>query len=435
MTEKRIDTGSSPEIVIEQVNGNLEVKGWDEAAVELRASPDTLNLQEGDDLLRVSCTGNLELRIPRRADLQVGEVHGQARLRRLEEPLRIGTVYGSLALRELSEVSLDAVDGEFSAREIVGGLKVGRGRGNVSLRNVQGDCDLTQVDGNLEARSLAGNFQASAEGNVRLSLSRMTGDAYQIHAAGNLYLDLPEDADVRLALRCEGNIRVRFPGQPKAMAESSYELTLGDGRAVLNAEAGGNIYLSSLEPDWGASAEPEIDQEADYTRLSEDISRQVEVQIAAQMEAMTRQLNEQMARLSVDLGRAGMSDAEVERIVEKARRSNERAQERAQEKMRRAQEKIERSQEKMQRKMEYRQQREATRGRPPVPPMPPAPPGSRKGWGFEGFGVAQPQAAASGDPVSEEERLMILRMLEQKKISIAEAEQLLAAVEAREGAD
>jgi hypothetical protein len=92
----------------------------------------------------------------------------------------------------------------------------------------------------------------------------------------------------------------------------------------------------------------------------------------------------------------------------------------------------------MQRKMEYRQQREATRGRPPAPPMPPVPPGmpgSRKGWGFEGFGAAQPQAAASADPVSEEERLMILRMLEQKKISIAEAEQLLAALEAREGAD
>jgi hypothetical protein len=65
--------------------------------------------------------------------------------------------------------------------------------------------------------------------------------------------------------------------------------------------------------------------------------------------------------------------------------------------------------------------------------MPPGVPGSRRGWGFEGFGVSQPPQAATGDPVSEEERLMILRMLEQKKISIAEAEQLLAALESREG--
>jgi len=95
----------------------------------------------------------------------------------------------------------------------------------------------------------------------------------------------------------------------------------------------------------------------------------------------------------------------------------------------------------MQRKVEYRQQRESMRGRPPMPPMPPRPPsppgasGSRRGWGFEGFGSSQAQSATApvGDPVSEEERLMILRMLEQKKISIAEAEQLLSALESREG--
>ena len=45
---------------------------------------------------------------------------------------------------------------------------------------------------------------------------------------------------------------------------------------------------------------------------------------------------------------------------------------------------------------------------PPTPPTPPAPP---------------------APPVSEEERMMILRMLEQKKISLEEADRLLAALE------
>ena len=50
--------------------------------------------------------------------------------------------------------------------------------------------------------------------------------------------------------------------------------------------------------------------------------------------------------------------------------------------------------------------------RPPVPPVPPPPPGEK---------------------VSEEERLMILRMLEQKKISMDEAEKLLSALEGKAG--
>lgn len=435
MTEKRIDTGSTPEIIVERVDGNLDVKGWEQAEVELRASPETLDYQEADGRLSLSCTGSLEMRVPFGADMQIKVVHGQARLRRLEEPLQIGQVFGSLSLREVAGADIESVYGEISAREINGAINAGRVRGNASLRGVQGGATLEKVDGNLEVRGLTGDFHSTAEGNLRLSLDQMTGETYEIRAAGHLYLELPVDASARLSLACEGQIKVKFPGQSKTNYSEPVELLLGEGRAALTAHAGGHIYLSSQQPEWETQGEWDGDIEADYTRLSEDISRQVEVQVAAQMEAMTRQLNEQMERLTADLGRAGMPDAQVERIVEQARRSNERAQERAQEKMRKAQEKIERAQEKIQRKVEYRQQRASMRGRPPMPPSPPGATGSRRGWGFEGFGGSQAQSATApvGDPVSEEERLMILRMLEQKKISIAEAEQLLAALESREG--
>jgi hypothetical protein len=86
----------------------------------------------------------------------------------------------------------------------------------------------------------------------------------------------------------------------------------------------------------------------------------------------------------------------------------------------RAQEKIARTQERLARKMEAASRRAEQRGRVPPgraraypwPPQPPNPPEAR-------------------EPVSDEERLMILRMLEQKKISLEEAENLLAALEGK----
>ena len=51
--------------------------------------------------------------------------------------------------------------------------------------------------------------------------------------------------------------------------------------------------------------------------------------------------------------------------------------------------------------------------RPSMPPVPPAPP--------------RPQA----EPVTDEERLTILKMLQEKKISIQDAEKLLAALEGK----
>nr|MBI2904428.1 hypothetical protein [Chloroflexota bacterium] len=94
-----------------------------------------------------------------------------------------------------------------------------------------------------------------------------------------------------------------------------------------------------------------------------------------------------------------------------------------------AQRRIERHAEAAQRRAEAAQHR-AERGkrpptsgwmfegpRPPTPPRAPKPP-----WG--------PKAPAT-DPVSDEERMSILRMLEQGKINVAQAEKLLAALEGR----
>ena len=60
-------------------------------------------------------------------------------------------------------------------------------------------------------------------------------------------------------------------------------------------------------------------------------------------------------------------------------------------------------------------------------PLPPRPPRAPFASGIaDGPGVS---AAPKSAPVSAEERMMILRMLEERKISVAQAEELLAAMD------
>ena len=131
------------------------------------------------------------------------------------------------------------------------------------------------------------------------------------------------------------------------------------------------------------------------------------------MAQMTQQLNEQMSQLSEKINLAGLSPQEAEHIVKQALETSERETSRAQEKLRRAQQKLERKLESSRRRGPVADRRTRAYGRgdwglPPTPPQPPSP------------------------QVSEEERLMILRMLEQKKITPDEAEQLLTALEGQD---
>jgi hypothetical protein len=103
--------------------------------------------------------------------------------------------------------------------------------------------------------------------------------------------------------------------------------------------------------------------------------------------------------------------------MEQARQASERETERAQEKISKARQKLERKLEAARRKQEIKAQAAQRRARVH----------SKRSWGYD-----TPTPPTPPDPVSEEERLMILNMLEQKKISLEEAEQLLAALDGKE---
>jgi hypothetical protein len=125
-----------------------------------------------------------------------------------------------------------------------------------------------------------------------------------------------------------------------------------------------------------------------------------------------------MATLSATVGKAGLSDQESEQIIERARASNERATAQAQERMRRTQEKLERKLEAARRRSEMKAQAAERRAQFH----------GRRSWNVE-WPTTPP--APPKEPVSDEERLMILRMLEQKKITLEEAEELLSALEGK----
>jgi DUF4097 and DUF4098 domain-containing protein YvlB len=420
MEKKTVETSMVPEITIEQVHGNLEIKGWDHPKVEVNADLEDLNLEEQDDTVLVTCQGNCAIRLPHSASIQIEQVHGNMYAKLLDDQLSIDRVHGNLNLRSVGVVQVDTVEGEFSAKGLSGDLQVSLVRGNASVREAHGNCNLEEVHGNLDLRNIEYDLRASAHGNARLRLAVMLGMDYEINATGNVQCRIPEDASVELGLASESQIiKLKLPDEKRTCREANCNLVLGDGGTRMNVSAGGAIHLSTQSAEW---VDPDRDQDSygEFSGFADDfsqqIAQQVETQIQAQMEAMTQQMNEQMSQLSEKISQSGLSPEQIERIMGQARKANEREAARAQEKMRRAQDKLERKLEAARRREEMKARTADRRSR------------SKGSWGFE---FNAPPAPPVQETVSDEERLMILRMLEQKKISMEEAEQLLEALEGR----
>lgn len=419
MSEQKISTGTSPEVVIEEVHGNLQIKGWDRPEVKVQADPHNLQMQEQDEVVSIHCASDCMIRLPMAASLHVNQAYANVHLRLLEDTLHIEAVHGSLYLRNVAETNISKIYGELSARQVNGDLSVGQVSGNATIRDIQGKCTFEEILGNLDLRNVEGDIQAEVSGNTRLRLDTLGGSQYHIKAGGNVHMRLPEDADLQLKLHSDAEyILAKLPEGKELYRQADQELVLGNGAATMQVSAGGSIYLSVRETGWPEDDEPPVGFEA-FESLPDDFGEQIARQVEAQIEAQMGALSEQMANLEERIGRSGLSQEDVERLMQRARERSERASTRAQEKVRQAQERLERKLEAQQRRQEKGTQSGEFWGMrygrhgvhinfPPKPPKPPS------------------------DSVSEEERLTILRMLEQKKISLEEAEQLLNALEGQE---
>ena len=271
MGQQSVTTSSAPEVLIEEIHGNLEVKGWDRSDVLVKPSADDdLTLEVQDDTVRMHCKSNCMVRLPHGATVQVRNVYGNTRIKLLDDQLKIAQVSGSLVLRNVGEAVIEAVHGDLLAKQVMGDLHINQVHGNAVARDIQGECVMEQVGDNLDLRDAEGDISVSAAGNARVRLSLLAGENYHIRANGNLHCRVPNFSNVQVAFFSKANnIQVKLPGEKKSINEESYSLTLGDGEASMSLSTGGSLSFVGQESDLFEMEDIEAEFDEAFTGFSE----------------------------------------------------------------------------------------------------------------------------------------------------------------------
>lgn len=411
MHQQSISISPPTVVFIDHIDGDLQIKGWERPEALIRCDNQAdLSITNENEALHINCRDNCSICLPFAADIHIGEVQGDSWFKGLEKRLQIEHVHGSVVLQHTPELQLKTVEGELTADKISGNMIIDQAHGDVFINHLEKGCAIQKVSGALHLYDIKGDIYASTEGDAYLRQKHPTQASCQIISSGDIHCQLPKGIHARVSLISEANvIQIQLLNENDIYESREKQLTLGEGKADFRLSANGKIFFSCRDYNWEKSAGFEAGFDFDFQNISESFIGEMEAQFSKQMAV----LNEHMEKLTETLNTMPLPDREIERMVERARQSSVTAAQRAQEKMARAQRKLEQKLAAAKRKSDSRAGRYSQ---------------DHAGFHFQWDFKPKP-ASPVDEEISQDERLVILRMLEEKKISLEEADNLLRALE------
>ena len=282
-------------------------------------------------------------------------------------------VQGNIEIKEINGDLSMRDSGSIAIDTIRADFSLRNAKGNLYIKNAHSDVSIRDVEGSVTLESVADDLALrGARGNVNVNVGEDVVVYLDPRPDGAYYVNAGDDIllvlspNANASLTIHGDdIDIDWPGFENEKDATERVLTLGDGSAKITLNAGGDVRVSN-RADAGESA----DEFGNFAGLNFDWS--------------------------------GFGER-ISRQVEQATR---RAAQRAEEAARRAERHAERHARKWNANVKV----------------------GRWNWDLNSQNVPPPPPSPS-EPVAEEERMAILKMLAEKKITAAQAEELLSALE------
>lgn len=480
----KIPAGDSPLIVIDSIDEDVRIKGADQSqivissedavayelhdearAADKAAGDKSADGNSGDKAADASSSDEIHMRqvvtisalhgdsileVPTNASLRIGRINGDTNIRGVRGNIDIDTVAEDLNASRIGSMTVSSVIGDLSVKRSQGSINIASVGEDVFCIDIEGNVDV-KADGDLVLQGITGNIQARTGEDATLRLPIVNGQAIHVEAGEDITCFLPDDTNASIALR-SGNrtLRVRGWQVPNPPEEEVYSFTLGEGGSAIELNAGADISLVSSKYD--PAKKPWIDYDIDFDfgpgfkfhfdsdsglnseQFTNVFSEKVQAKVQNAMRKAEEQIENALSHAESRIARAEEMAAEFENRwsgrgsrkrgnwspkddpgVDRRRRENRRRRNRD-----------ESGGSKRGRSRHGGSKHDGSRS------------GVSEQRGFDvdveftnaaaGSSSSTPKAPTAKAPVTEQERLMVLRMVEQGKISVEQAEKLLSAM-------
>lgn len=357
------------------VRKNLYMRTWERADVEIRfVENKKLEIDQTESTITISGNTHCMISAPASTDILVEQVGGNCKIFGNFANMTIERVDGNLQIESIENGLIERVGGNFYLGVVTKGLSVERVGGNLNLASAIVPVQIEKVGGNLFVSGSLRSLECSVGGNINLFIEQVAGTKLTLRAGENIHIGYKGNLDVNISAKGGGTYNLQMGDSVTKGLLGSINKSFGDGSASWSLSAGANINILPVEKAPFSSVSFESMDDAHWEEIAMKIQTQND--------------------LNFDF--SGFNENFSEKIRIKTNEIETRVQ--------KAMEKIKQS------------------GFSDI---------NENGFNVEELGknAVQSEAARASQPVSNEERLLILQMLQDKKITAEEADRLLNALE------
>jgi hypothetical protein len=400
--------------IVLKMHGDLDLQGWDRADAAAICGRRHLKVVQGEEKqLHIICKDDCLLSLPKNVSVVIEHVGGDLNVRNLDQALTVGHVGGDMAVYDLVSLEAQKIGGDVDVFDVPGAVAVRRVGGDLTAFRL-GASLRADIGGDAELAALAGDVQLRSGGDLDLDLQQFGSQPVYLHTGGDITVHVPADINAVLNISSAAHeIRVSLAGKNRDYEQDVLRTQLGQGGGELSISAGGDVHVTDVPMKYDDLKERLADLEEDWQDRLEDIEDEEEHPLGefdsvdeegtyfrGDGDDIGRQINERVSQA-------------MQRVEEAMRRMNDR----------------------------LGQKGGRFGGMPPVRPVPPVPPvpavppvpplepvpANPVPWNPPDAQAFAVDESLQPEP-SDEERQIILRMLQEKKISASEADELLRAL-------
>ena len=406
MSQHTIPIDDISRLVINSTGGSLYLTGWNRDEIRVKDSSEQDSFNKKKDLIEITFPNDGIVHLPHHLPVTIESVGKDAVIKGIGSPIQISSVGGDLILSDVSPSNVKSVGGDVFAKRVQGDLVIENVGQDCLINNVNGQLSLQQVGKDIQIEKVAGGIEVVAGGDGQVNFSPVPWQAYSIKVGGDISVAVPEDSNAELSIESgKKEITVKLGSIDEKVTDGDFTKQIGEGGPAIMLSAGGSVIVASDNYNWISPLQANAEQ---FESIAVDFSAQTAEQIKTHFGNLGVDLRESLSDLSESMESAGLSEENLQQFKIQIEEGSRRAIQKAEMAAAKTQAKVEKVIAKAQRKAQ-KAKRKASK------------------FDLDQFFASQ----AEKKSVSDSERLMILEMLQEKKISPEEADDLLKALEGK----